>query len=308
MAGKSRERTERAEEALISGELKILTLPPGKTRSAEVLDASKEKTALFVPKSILFEAAGFSQSSFSPDVLVTRDVTSVLATIFQHGAVANRYGAGGLEQDPTRQQIIIYTLVVCNEHLLWYQRATKENLKTVDPKHHGDPRLQGRFSVGFGGHKTRDDISIAEEELMFLKDLLPVIRGGLGRMLGLNHGFLQEAQEELGIKRHDLKDLALLGAFYDARFEDPFVDIQVGWVHTGVVAVIEVDPDSLEHLTYKLREIADAWWVPLKDIQKELEKKQSDYAGGQGPKVESWTEVVLREFWPDFLQKIKSGN
>ena len=238
-------------------------------------------------------------SFFSPDVLVTRNVPEVLKVVFKYGDVARRYGENGLENDPTRQQIIIYTMVTCQENLLWYQRSSPEAKK--GRKFIGDPRLQGRFTVGFGGHKTQEDISISREELIFLKGLLPAVQDEVGTVLGLNRGFFSEVEEEIGITRDGVENLKLLGAFYDKRIEDPLLPVQVGWVHTGIAAVLEINSRVVSHLTFPTSEIAKAWWVPFSKVEEEMEKRQGDWNRGKEPKIETWTEIMIKEFWKDYL-------
>ena len=189
-------------------------------------------------------------------------------------------------------------MIVCQNNLLWYQRASEEAKKNRN--FIGEPRLQGRFSVGFGGHKTEEDIYLSREELIFLKDLLPAVQDEIGTILGLNRGFFSEVEEEIGIGKEDIRDLKLLGAFYDKRIEDPLLPVQVGWVHTGIAAVLEVEPQEVSHLTFRTSEIAKAWWVPYKDVEKELVKRQSDWIKGKNSKVESWTEILIREFWKGY--------
>lgn len=293
--------TEREEEALEGSKTFSIKLPrpEEKYKKEEMLPA--EKTSLFVPKDKLVnEENGFGPSSFSSEVLVSKNIQSVLKTIFKYGDVAKRYGEGGLENDPTRQQVIIYAAVVCNGNLLWYQRPDlKAELKK---KFVGDTRLQGRFSVGFGGHKTEEDFSISRLELVFLKDVLSGVEKEVSTLLGLNKGLFSEVEEEIGLKRNGVKSLKLLGSFFDGRYEDPFVNVQVGWVHTGIAAILEVDKEAVEYLTFRKSEVAKVWWVPFNKVLRELRVREKDWQRGKGSKVETWTEVVLKEFWTDFIK------
>lgn len=172
---------EREAERSESAKTFTLVIPEPLITKKEALP-SAEKTSLYVPTRYLTdEQVGFLPSSFSPEVFVTRNVRELLTAVFKHSDTAKRFGDGGLEEDPSRQQIIVYSFVVCQGQLLWYQRA--------DSKDHGDPRLRGKISVGLGGHKTREDISFSREELVFLGDLLPAIKDEVGTMLGINRGF-----------------------------------------------------------------------------------------------------------------------
>ena len=290
--------TERLAEAK-SGKKTFMLSIPTVLKPIKEEQPIPEKTSLYVPTELLIsEKSGFVQSSFSPDVFITRNVPEVLKIIFKYGDIAKRYGENSLENDPSRQQIIIYTMVTCQENLLWNQRSSpnKKGKKFI-----GDPRLQGRYAVGFGGHKTREDIVLSREELIFLRDLLPAIQDETGTMLGLKRGFFSEVEEEIGILRENIQDLKLLGAFYDKRIEDPILPVQVGWVHTGIAAVLEVDPRTTNQLLFRSSEIAKAWWIPFGRVEEELEKRQNDWIKGRGPKVETWTEIMIKEFWKDYI-------
>ena len=150
-----------------------LSIPTPLETKKEILPLI-EKTSLFVPTRYLSDnRVGFLPSSISPEIFVTRNIQELMRTIFKYGDTANRYGIEGLEEDSTRQQIIIYTMVTCQENLLWYKRSAKG----------GDPRLQGKFSIGFGGHKTKEDISFSREELVFLGPGLSAIKDEVGTLL-----------------------------------------------------------------------------------------------------------------------------
>ena len=298
------ELTERDEEKQLSTKDFHLNVPfPNKHHSKDKDKPTKEKTALYVPRNELVKNNLFKSSSFSPKVKVTRNVTNILETIFKYGNIAKRYGENGLEMDPTRQQIIIYSVIVCQNNLLWYQRATPETAGTDRKKFLGDLRLQGKQSVGFGGHKTEDDIGLSNAELTFLQDLLPAIKDQLAVLVGLNKGFFTEIEEELGINRGNIKDIKFLGAFFDERLEDPSIEIQVGWVHTGIATIIELDPETTTKLHFHTRETAKAWWVPFDKVFEELNHKMKVAQQGKGPLVESWTETMIKEFWSDYYSK-----
>src|SRR3989344_3559839 len=228
---------------------------------------------------------------------------NILETIFKHGNIAKRYGENGLESDPSRQQIIVYSAIACQDNLLWYQRATPETAGTDRKKFLGDLRLQGKLSIGFGGHKTEDDIGLSKAELTFLHDLLPVIKDQLAILVGLNKGFFTEIEEELAINRGNIKDIRFLGAFFDERMEDPSIEVQVGWVHTGIATIIELDPETTTKLIFHTRETAKAWWVPFDKVFEDLNNKIKAAQQGKGPLVESWTEIMIKEFWSDNYSK-----
>ena len=87
-----------------------------------------------------------------------------------------------------------------------------------------------------------------------------------------------------------------MGSVHDKRIEDPHRKVQVGEVHTGIVAVLDVDPYTTVRLNFRETEIARAWWVPFDQIGSELFKRQNTPEG-----IDSWTEVAIREFWGDYL-------
>lgn len=299
----ARKTTERAQEDLASSKEFALKLPVPKKLGKDELIPTKEKTALYVPKNELVKNSNFRPSTLSSKVKITRNITSVLETVFKHGNIAKRYGENGLEQDPTRQQIIVYSAIVCQNNLLWYQRATPASAGNDKQKFLGDTRLQGKLSIGFGGHKTEDDIGLSREELTFAQDLLPVLKDQLAVILGLNRGFFAEIEEEIGVNRGNIKEVKLMGAFFDERVEDPSIEIQVGWVHTGIAAFIEIDPETTKDLRFRTRETEKAWWVPFKEVERDLETTMKQAQLGKGPNVETWTEIMLREFWPDYRGK-----
>lgn len=253
------------------------------------------KTSLFVPKRHLLAAAEFKASkNISKQVQITDDINGVLKAVFTHGDVAERFGDNGLENDPTKQQIIVYTAVVCQGHVLWYQRASEKS--ELKEKKVLETRLQGKYSIGFGGHKTSADIQFSRKELVFLKQLLPAVCNEIGTILGVNRGFFAEVEEELGLTRESVKEVKLLGAFMDNRFEDPQDEIQVEWVHTGIATILEVDESQVDRLTLRKSEITKAWWVPQQSLRKEYEKLRKDWLSGRGSKVERWTEIMIKEF------------
>lgn len=293
-----RQGRERGEEA--GSTTSHLEIPEVLKTPKEALPVS-EKTSLYVPSEFLFNGqVDFRPSSFSDEVLVTRDIAGLLKAIFKHGDVAKRYGENGLENDPNRQQIAIYTLVVCQGRLLWYQRASANNQADA----HGDTRLQGRYSIGFGGHKTKEDIFFSREDLFLLEPTLPAILDEVGTMLGLNRGLFAEVQEELSLTRDQIKKPILLGGLHDRRIENPDLEVQVGQVHTGLVAVLEIEPLTASGVDYRDSEIGKAWWMPFDLVEEEFSVLDREWQQGKGPKVESWTEIVIKEFWRDYLSRI----
>ena len=110
----------------------------------------------------------------------------------------------------------------------------------------------------------------------------------------------REVEEETGIK-----DLKILGGFSDRRKEGPSLPVQVGEVHVGVAAYLEIEPLAVSHLTLRLNEIAEAWWVPFEKVQEELQTRQANHKAVFGAKVEGWTEIMIKEFSKKYLLILK---
>ncbi len=249
--------------------------------------ARSEKNALYIPAERL-EGFDFHPSTISPDILITRDIMPVIATVARWGEVGPRYsrdGILGLEEDQSKKQIILYSAVIANGQLLWYQRAGEQI---------GDERLIGKYSIGFGGHKTREDIHLTHAEQLMLGCMMPGFLDYLEVSLGTARGLFAEIEEELKVKQHDIKSVRMLGAFLDNRVTDPTVSVQVGWVHLCLPVVIELDPNSIKKIHYLKDEIKRAWWEPLITVSDLLNQYQQKL----GVSVESWTEVMIREFLP----------
>lgn len=241
----------------------------------------EEKTALWVPYQEIIKQ-GFAPSKNWPEVQLTRDVIAVLRTIARGGQISFR---NELEDDPEKQQVIFYTAVTCRNHLLWYQRAEG-----------GDERLRGKYSIGVGGHKTKDDILSVEGD--FLDEALPVFADELRLLIGTNRGLLAEVEEEIGVSRNGFtRPPRILGAFVDRRNvapEDSRYQHPVGFVHLAIPTLIEISPEKISQLRFFQREIAWADWVPLEQATKKLEEVLQSPWG-----VDSWTEIFIKEFLAD---------
>ncbi|MBI4038088.1 hypothetical protein HY387_00335 [Candidatus Daviesbacteria bacterium] len=257
-------------------------ISPGKNKPRS------SRTALFVPAERL-ESCQFQPATVLPDILVAKDVTPVLTAIADYGEVGQR---SFLEEDPTKKQVIFYAAILANDRLLWYQRAGSQTTATIPPELLGDERLLGKYSIGFGGHKTEEDIHLTPPEQLMLSPLVPGLQRFLERALGPSRGLFAEVEEELGIKPHDIKGVRLSGAFLDNRVTNPADKVQVGWVHLGLPVMIELDPSSITELRFALREVRTVWWIPFKDTLATLEKYMADPMIS----VESWTEVFIKEF------------
>ncbi len=298
----SSKKSERKEENKLSGELLHLTLPKY-VRSKKERISKIEKTSLYVPtEKLITKQNGFRLAKFSKDVFVSKDIGRIFKTIFKYGDFANRYGKNCLEEDPSRLQIIIYALILCQGNLLCYQRADSSVVKGILIN---EPRLKGRISVGFAGHNTREDMVASQEDLAFFTPLLPGIKDEVGLLLGLNNGMYKEVLEELNIQRQNIKSLEILGGFYDKRISDPDLKTQTGSVHFGILSVLEIDPSTTTGLTLRRNEIAKAWWVPFRNISRLFQEYDLKFKAERGPRVEPWTEVVLNVYWPLIMKKYK---
>lgn len=248
----------------------------------------KERTALWVPYNEAVKH-GFSPSKTWPEVLVSQDVIGVLRTVARFGQTSLRKAE--LEEDPLKQQIIFYTAIICRDHLLWYQRAGEQTTK-LPAEMLGDERLRGKYSIGWGGHKTEDDILSVEGDL--LDQVISLVSDEVKMMVGVNRGFLAEIGEETGIRRENFaKTPRIIGAFMDRRNvppEDPRYNQPVGFVHLSLPTIIEISPD-IGQLRFSEREAAWAGWVPLAETEAKLEEVLKSPYG-----VDSWTEVFIREF------------
>ena len=110
-----------------------------------------------------------------------------------------------LENDPTLQQLVAYVLVECGGRLLMYQRA---------PKGSGDKRIQGKFSIAFGGHVNSEDAK---------PGVNPVVAGRareVAEEVALSHAPRYTFVGTLNINRAPI-DLFHLGCVYKAQVDSP---------------------------------------------------------------------------------------
>lgn len=269
-----------------------LPLPGRPELFAEKEKPVEEKTALWVPYEEVVKC-GFSPSETWSEVLVNRDVISILRTIARFGQTLPRVE---LEDDPSKQQVIFYTAIVCEDYLLWYRRAGE--LTTKLPKELlGDERLRGKFSIGVGGHKTKDDILSVRDD--FLNIMIPLVVDEVKNIIGVNKGLLSEVEEEVGVSRESfVNPPKILGAFMDRRNvppEDPRYKHPIGFVHLALPTIMEISTEKTSRLRFFEREIAWAGWVPLNKTDQKLEEALASPYG-----VDSWTEVFIKEFLPKF--------
>lgn len=259
-----------------------------------------ERSAFYVPTDVLMRKVSFSESRLLRGVLVTQDIHALLKTALKDGRVGLRYGKDGLENDLSRQQIILYTMIIWKDYVLFYQRPQVTEVGKTERKYLGDKRLQGKVAVGFGGHKTLADFEHAVHNLMFVDELFPGLMPEMSNLVCLNIGFLNEIREELGIRTEDSRQLTLLGGFRDLRAKSKKDAVDVSYVHTAIVGVLELSHDvdgSVGVLRLPAHEVSAAWWVRLGNIKDELRKVRQS--------VEPWSEVLIREFLPHYA-RVKS--
>ncbi len=118
---------------------------------------------------------------------------------------------GNAEEDPTHKQPIGYAIVVrpSDGQVFAYKRASKDD-------QYKEKRLQGKYSIGLGGHIEKAD-SVANP---------------------IHTSLLREMEEEVGLKSTDIKDIRVLGFINDDT--NP-----VGKVHFGVLYLLETEVQSI---------------------------------------------------------------
>jgi len=148
------------------------------------------------------------------------------------------------ELDKRYKQLIPYVLIICNGKILRYRRG----------KGGGETRLHGLFSVGIGGHISEEDHGLFNSN----------DRGYY------EEGLRRELMEEVDIDANNAPAVALIN-------DD---STEVGYVHFGVVHVLQV-PD--ESIVGRRSGIVGPEFVPLAEAVKDL----SVY--------ESWSRLCLEQ-------------
>lgn len=267
--------------------------PKVRVKSIATAKANREKTALFIPTRIRNKIK-FRKSKNFKDVFINNDEKSILKAITLNGDIKPRYTVGkkkGLEDDITKQQIIIYTVVINKGHVLLYWRADKEKEKM-----NVDARLQGKYSIGFGGHTSDKDRMEVTLLLESFKDLIPALFPELAMVMSTTKARISELYEELGLEPNDFKSLKLLGTFFkkfDYKKHKRDEPIPVSAVHTGICAIAEINEKTIGKKSLQLpkSEFGGAEWVKIKDLEKkfiDIEKK--------GGSVEEWSWILIKEF------------
>jgi predicted NUDIX family phosphoesterase len=112
------------------------------------------------------------------------------------------------EQDKRFKQLIPYALILCNGKILRYRRG----------KGGQETRLHGLYSVGVGGHISEEDNGLFSNS-----------------QLGYTEAMRRELMEEVDI---DATKEVAVGIINDDSTE-------VGYVHLGVVHIVQVDDESV---------------------------------------------------------------
>jgi predicted NUDIX family phosphoesterase len=155
-----------------------------------------------------------------------------VVTASQHLTYLNRSEA---EQDKRYKQLIPYVLILCHGKILRYRRG----------KGGQETRLHGLYSVGIGGHISEED-----HGLFTAADR------------GYQEGMRRELIEEVAIEAE--KDVAV------ALINDD--GTEVGYVHFGVVHVVQVADESI---VGRRSGIVAPEFVPLADAVKDLASYES---------------------------------
>lgn len=135
---------------------------------------SPSKLALVVPNDLI---RGFFEKELGltdlSDVLAELSVDQAedfIRLVDENSAFKERYGEGGVEEDDSFQQVVLYALLVRNDQAFAYYRGGPEGS-------YNEKRLAGKLSVGIGGHIDAEDDSLMgslhreiDEELVFTRD------------------------------------------------------------------------------------------------------------------------------------------
>ena len=163
-----------------------------------------------------------------------------------------------MENDERWKQIIPYVLVRYNGNYLAYHRT----------KMAGEKRLQGKMSIGIGGHVESD----------------------------------RDGSMMVGMKNEILEELALPSNPYSWESRLAFSGIlwenlsEVGRVHTGVVFVLTLNPEMSVPQSKDPALDIDNWYKP----QHLMEKLKS------GAKFEHWSEICIGNL--ESIEESEKGN
>lgn len=171
---------------------------------------------------------------------------SLLANLLWQGVY--RLRTAELEKNETIRQVIPYVLLSRGPKWLWYRRPAKN----------GETRLQGRKSLGWGGHVRFEDQ---------MSSMLPISPGRNNQYVGstnaslmtaIETAALRELEEETNLSGGMISPLTFRGLIHDDSDA-------VGRVHLGLVFTAEVSAghepitDSEEIETFGWEEVTSLW-------------------------------------------------
>ena len=138
------------------------------------------------------------------------------------------------EQDKRYKQLIPYALIICGDKILRYRRG----------KGGGETRLHGLYSVGVGGHISEED------------------NGLFSSGIGYHEAMRRELKEEVDIEVAQDSAVAVIN-------DD---STEVGFVHLGIVHVVQVADESLAN---RRSGIVSPEFVPMSEAVKNPDAYES---------------------------------
>ena len=177
----------------------------GDKKEREELSKKNDQLIMVVRRKHLFGENG--EDAFdgfrSHDI---KDHSSHILT--NHGYISRKLA----ETDPNYKQPIAYVLLAnpLLKKVYLYQRAIKD-------EEYNEKRLQGKYSIGVGGHIDLEDGDKTNP---------------------LHDSLFRELEEELGISRNDISNLRVLGYINDDTNS-------VGQVHFGVLNLAETNLENV---------------------------------------------------------------
>jgi len=141
------------------------------------------------------------------------------------------------ELDKHYKQLIPYALIICGDKILRYRRG----------KGGQETRLHGLYSVGVGGHISEEDNSLFEHA----RD-----------SIGYHDAMRRELQEEVDIEVAKETAVAVIN-------DD---SVEVGYVHLGIVHIVQVDNEDVAN---RRSGLVGAEFVPLSEATKNLDAYES---------------------------------
>jgi predicted NUDIX family phosphoesterase len=175
------------------------------------------------------------------------------------------------EQDPSLKQIIPYLVLRGDQAYFLYRRLPAG----------GEKRLEGRYSIGLGGHLSEADVQVDQEELVLIwKDPVP---DWLGSDFGsvIAHGLIRELSEEVNPGTTQLP-VRFLGLINDEVV--PVARVHIGFVFllelgNAVVTVNQAESDQLSGEFASAEMVMSHW-----------------------EKMEGWSQILSRALFTNGLE------